>query len=38
MFKEKLRSTGVPDESQLVEFATDVKEVLNKGETTFDIA
>jgi epoxyqueuosine reductase len=38
MFKEKLRSAGVPDESELVEFATDVKEVLDKGETTFDIA
>jgi hypothetical protein len=38
MFKEKLRSSGVPDETELVEFATDVKEVLDKGETTFDIA
>ena len=37
-FKDKLRSSGVPDESELVEFASDVKEVLDKGETTFDIA
>ncbi len=37
-FKEKLSSNGVPGESELVEFATDVKRVLDKGETTFDIA
>ena len=37
-FKERLNSTGVPDESELVEFATDVKRVLDKGETTVDIA
>ncbi len=37
-FKEKLNSTGVPDQSELVDFATDVKKILEKGETTFDIA
>ena len=37
-FKEKLASKGVPDEAELVEFASEVKEVLDKGETTFDIA
>ena len=37
-FKDRLRSSGVPDESELVEFASDVKKVLDKGETTFDIA
>ena len=37
-FKEKLNSTGVPDESDLVDFANDVKKVLDKGETTFDLA
>ncbi|MCE2456385.1 MAG: hypothetical protein J4G14_01030 [Dehalococcoidia bacterium] len=37
-FKEKLRSSGVPEESELVEFASVVKKVLDKGETTFDIA
>ena len=37
-FKERLSSKGVPDESELVEFATDVKRVLDKGETTVDIA
>ena len=37
-FKERLSSDGVPDESELAEFATDVKKVLDKGETTFDIA
>ena len=37
-FKEKLSSNGVPGESELLEFATDVKKVLDKGETTFDIA
>ena len=37
-FKDKLDSTGMPDESELVDFATDVKRVLDKGETTFDIA
>ena len=37
-FKERLRSTGVPDEPQLVDFAADVKRVLDKGETTVDIA
>ena len=37
-FKERLRSSGVPDESELVGFATDIKKVLDKGETTYDIA
>ena len=37
-FKERLSSKGVPAESELVEFATDVKRVLDKGETTVDIA
>ena len=37
-FKEKLNSKGVPDETELTEFATEVKKVLDKGETTFDIA
>ena len=37
-FKEKLRQSGVPGESDLVEFATNIKEVLDEGETTFDIA
>ena len=37
-FKERLGSTDVPGESELVDFATDVKRVLDKGETTFDIA
>ena len=37
-FKEKLNSKGVPGESELVDFANDVKKVLDKGETTFDIA
>ena len=37
-FKKKLLSSGVPEESELVEFATDVKKVLDKGETTYDIA
>lgn len=37
-FKEKLASEGVPSEAELVEFATDVKDILDKGETTFDIA
>ena len=37
-FKEKLNSTGMPDQSELVDFATDVKKVMEKGETTFDIA
>ena len=37
-FKEKLSAEGVPSESELVEFASDVKKVLDKGETTFDIA
>jgi epoxyqueuosine reductase len=37
-FKDKLNSTGVPSESELVDFANDVMEVLEKGETTFDVA
>ncbi len=37
-FKEKLSSEGVPDKSELEDFASNVKEVLDKGETTFDIA
>ncbi len=37
-FKERLSSKGVPGESELVEFAADVKRVLDKGETTVDIA
>ena len=37
-FKERLSSKGVPNEAELVEFATDVKQVLDKGETTVDIA
>ena len=37
-FKERLKSNGVPNESELVDFASDVMEVLEKGETTFDIA
>ena len=37
-FKERLRNSEVPDESELVEFATDIKKVLDKGETTYDIA
>ena len=37
-FKEKLSSTGVPSASKLGEFANDVKSVLDKGETTFDVA
>ena len=37
-FKEKLNSTGVPDESELVEFAAEVKKALDEGETTVDIA
>lgn len=37
-FKEKLASEGVPSEAELVEFASDVKKVLDKGETTYDIA
>ena len=37
-FKEKLNSAGVPEESELKEFATEVKRALDKGETTVDIA
>ena len=37
-FKEKLNAAGVPDESELVEFATEVKRILDEGETTVDIA
>ena len=37
-FKERLTSGGVPDEAALVEFASEVKKALDKGETTFDIA
>ena len=37
-FKETLSDTGVPSESELSEFANDVKTVLDKGETTFDVA
>ncbi len=37
-FKEKLSSAEVPTASELGEFANDVKSVLDKGETTFDVA
>ena len=37
-FKARLRSSDVPDATELEEFATDVKKVLDKGTTTFDIA
>ena len=37
-FKEKLISAEVPTASELGEFANDVKSVLDKGETTFDVA
>ena len=37
-FKERLKSTGVPSEDELVDFANDVMDVLEKGETTFDLA
>ena len=37
-FKEKLSSAEVPTASELGEFANDVKGVLDKGETTFDVA
>ena len=33
-FKERLNKEGVPDEPQLVEFATKVKKVLDEGSTT----
>ena len=37
-FKEKLISAELPTASELGEFANDVKSVLDKGETTFDVA
>ncbi len=37
-FKQKLGETGVPSESELSDFAGEVKDVLDKGETTFDVA
>ena len=37
-FKERLKSSGVPSDTELAEFASDVMDVLEKGETTFDIA
>lgn len=37
-FKERLNSTGAPSEAELVEFANYVMDVLEKGETTFDLA
>ena len=37
-FKEKLISQGVPGKPELEDFASNVKEILDKGETTFDIA
>jgi len=33
-FKERLSKEGVPDESELVEFAGNVKKVLDEGSTT----
>ena len=33
-FKERLNREGVPDESELVEFASNVKRVLDEGTTT----
>ena len=35
-FKEKLSSSGVPDEPELVAFATDVKKVLDEPESDRD--
>ena len=37
-FKERLVSKGLPDASEFEDFAARVKKVLDKGETTFDIA
>ena len=37
-FKTRLKSGDVPGGSELAEFAADVKRVLDKGETTVDIA
>ncbi len=37
-FKERLKSSGVPNDTELAEFANDVMDVLEKGETTFDLA
>ena len=37
-FKERLVSKGLSDASELEDFAAKVKKVLDKGETTFDIA
>ena len=37
-FKERLKANGVPNDAELAEFANEVLEVLEKGETTFDIA
>ena len=35
-FKQKLASNGVPGEPELVAFATDVKKVLDEGDSTRD--
>ena len=35
-FKDRLDKEGVPPEEELVGFATEVKKVLEKGDTTFD--
>ena len=35
-FKDRLDKKGVPPEEELVGFATEVKKVLVKGDTTFD--
>ena len=37
-FKARLREGGTPSEEELAEFAGEVMEVLERGETTFDIA
>lgn len=37
-FKERLKANGVPNDTELAEFANDVMEVLENGETTFDLA
>ena len=37
-FKERLVSKGLSDASEFENFAAKVKKVLDKGETTFDIA
>ena len=37
-FKRRLAESGVPSGTDLEDFAKEVKEVLDKGETTVDIA